>query len=147
MAYRKFFYVLFLVTLISVFSHTSGSVFAADIVVIGSKDLAINSLTKEEVKNIFLGVTTKWPDKRKIYFVTMKGSDAHKVFLKKYIRKSPSQFRAFWKKKLFTGKGKMPKMLNTEQEIVDYLAQTDGAIGYVSSATPMDNFKVITVSE
>ena len=41
----------------------------------------------------------------------------------------------------------MPRQLNSDAEIVAYVARTKGAIGYVSSDTNTDQVKVLAVTE
>lgn len=48
---------------------------------------------------------------------------------------------------VFTGTGAMPKFLDSDAEIVHYVASTKGAIGYVSSDFPSDGVKVLTTSQ
>ncbi|MBN2064617.1 MAG: hypothetical protein JW745_07420, partial [Sedimentisphaerales bacterium] len=49
-----------------------------------------------------------------------------------------SQFINSWKKLVFSGKSKMPKDFATEKEMVEYIAKTSGAIGYVHVNTSKD---------
>jgi hypothetical protein len=39
----------------------------------------------------------------------------------------------------------MPKSLESEAAVVEYVAHTAGAIGYISKATPHEGVKVIAV--
>jgi ABC-type phosphate transport system substrate-binding protein len=39
----------------------------------------------------------------------------------------------------------MPKSLDSEAAVVDYVAHNPGAIGYISKATPHDGVKVLAV--
>ncbi len=42
------------------------------------------------------------------------------------------QFERTWRKKVFTGTGSMPKAVKTEKSLIEKVARTGGAIGYVS---------------
>ena len=117
----------------------------ADVVVIANKNVPETSMSKERVKNIFLGKVVKWQDGSRIRFVTLKG-DSHKSFLKEYIGRSEAQYKTYWKKILFTGKGSMPKSFDTEQEMAQYVANTKGAIGYISKNTAAENVASISVN-
>jgi len=119
---------------------------AADIVVIANKNAPAGSLTREEVKNIFLAKKTQWANGEKINFVTLKDSQAHDDFLKTYLQKSSSQFQRYFRTLVFTGKGKVPKSFDSEESLVGYVAGTSGAIGYVSSGTNTGSVKVINVN-
>ena len=95
----------------------------AEVIIIANKNVSENSLTREEVKDIFLGDTMKWPDKTTIFFVILK-SDVHKAFLKEYIKRSTSQYTNHWKMMVFTGKGNRPRAFETEKELVQYISET-----------------------
>ena len=75
----------------------------------------------------------------------MKKGDAHKSFCKTYVKKSPSQFLSHWKKMMFTGKGQMPTALANEEDMINAVAEAEGAIGYVSAGKETDQAKTITV--
>lgn len=117
----------------------------ADVVVIANKNVSETSMSKDKVKQIFLGKVVKWQDGSRIRFVTLKG-DSHKSFLKEYIGRSEAQYKTYWKKILFTGKGSMPKSFDTEQEMAQYVANTKGAIGYISKNTAAENVASISVN-
>ncbi len=110
-----------------------------DVVVIAHKDAKDGTLKKDDIENIFLGKKTKWSDNEGIIFVILDSGDVHEAFLKDYVGKTKSQFDSYWKKQVFTGKGKMPDSYKKEKDLLDYVAKTKGAIGYVSKATLEEN--------
>lgn len=105
------------------------------LVVIAHPEVKDSVLTENDVKSIMLGKKTKWSDKTAVHFVTLKEGAIHKAFLKLYVRKTESQFKMYWKKQVFSGKGKSPKAFKTEKEMVAYVAKTKGALGYISKKT------------
>ena len=117
---------------------------AGDVIVIVNKSVSESSLDQKFIKSIYLGKKTSWNDGSNITFVVLNG-DVHDTFLKKYVGKKASQFNAFWKKQIFTGKGIPPKKLDSEKAMVEFVAQTPGAIGYVSANAKVANVKTITV--
>jgi hypothetical protein len=46
---------------------------------------------------------------------------------------------------VFTGKGSMPKVLDSDAEMVTYVAKTRGAVGYVSSSANTAGVKTLEV--
>ncbi len=145
MVIRNFFKMIVIPMVIGTF--IPGLVLAIEVVIIVNKSVKNDSFTKAEIRNIFLGTTTEWQNKKKISFYTLNKLGAHKKFVRQYTRKSPDQFRAFWRRQLFTGKGKIPRSFKTEAEMVKHVAENEGAIGYVSSSASVDNVKLITVSD
>lgn len=120
----------------------------ADVVIIGNKNIPESSLSKTDIQNIFLGKKTKL-DSTKITFVMLKSGDVHKSFLKEYLSRTPAQYKKYWKKIVFTGKGKAPKAFKTEEDLIEYVKNTEKAIGYIGSDTVQniesDSFHQFTI--
>ncbi len=125
--------------------HTGGMAALADVIVISNQSVPVNALNTTEIQDVFLGKTAKWGDSSKVNFALLKG-DIHKEFLKAYIKRTESQYSAYWKQMLFSGKGSLPKSFDTEKELVQYVSQTPGAIGYINNTTALENAKVISVN-
>ena len=96
--------------------HTPGV--TEHIVLIGNADIE-DSLTSEDVKQIFLGRKTRWHDDSTITFVLFNDNTATPIFLKEYVKKTPFQYKNFWKKQVFTGKGRMPKSFKHPEDVIE----------------------------
>lgn len=119
---------------------------ADEVVFIANTDIPVSSLTRDEVKRIFLGKKTAWEDDGgKIVFAVQKKTDASTLFFTKYVGKSLYQYSIYWKKRVFTGKGKAPLTFPSDLELAAFVSKTPGAIGYVSAGTPIENVKTILV--
>jgi ABC-type phosphate transport system substrate-binding protein len=95
----------------------------------------------EELKAIFLGKKTSI-DQCTVVIAIQKDGEVHKSFLKKYIDKTPSQYKMYWKQRVFSGAGHFPKTFQTEKSLIDYVSRTKGAIGYISSRKKVETDKV-----
>jgi len=124
----------------------SPEAYARDVVIICHKDVPGGPLSKNILKNIFTGRKRVWSDGQQIIFVISKNEDLHKNFCLNYINKTPAQFNAYWKKMLFTGKGQLPKFFEKEKDMIDFVAKTPGAIGYVSADLKSDQVKTLEVN-
>ena len=109
---------------------------AQEIVLIGNADIT-ETLEAEEIKQIFLGKKTRWADNSKIHIVLFNNKEAYTTFVKDYIGKTYTQYRNYWKKQVFSGKGRMPKSYSTLDELLDYLAETKGSISFM----PLQEFE------
>jgi len=108
-------------------------IFAAeDAVVIVTNPEVTDSLNKDEIKQIFLGKKTQWKDNSSIIFILPDNDQLLIDFLKTFIGKSPEQFENYWKKQVFTGKGKMPKVIRTTAELTAFVAENKGTITFMS---------------
>ena len=103
-------------------------------------------LSKKELKNIYLGKKTKWNNGNRIAFFIYESSELHNSFLKLYIGKSASQFNNYWKKIVFTGKGKFPKKVKNETELLTIINETPNAIGYVGNTADVNIVKILSVN-
>jgi ABC-type phosphate transport system substrate-binding protein len=117
----------------------------ADVLIIANKGVKDTTVSKADLKEIFLGKKVQWVDNTKIRFVTLKKSDPHETFLRTYINKSAQQYSNYWRKMVFTGKGKIPKSFSTSAEMIEYVSGTSGAIGYIGSSTTPTNVNTINV--
>jgi hypothetical protein len=115
---------------------------AQDVVLVVHKNVQIEGITTADLRAIFTGTKTRYADGSHAVPVTLKGGAAHEVFLENHIGESPGDFRAQWRKAVFTGQGAMPKAFDTESALIEYVAVTPGAVGYVSRILPEDLGKV-----
>jgi hypothetical protein len=114
---------------------------AQDIVVVANKGVQISEISDADLRAIFMGKRTRFADGSHAVPVTLKGGPAHEVFLKNHVGESPEEFRTQWRKEIFTGLGAMPKAFDSESALIDYVAATPGAVGYVSQISSQDRVK------
>lgn len=105
--------------------------FAQGFVVIAHKNVE-GSLERDDIKHIFLGQKTRWANDIGITFALPADRELCNAFLRKYLGKSYTQYLNYWKKQVFTGKGRMPVFFHDEQALLTFVAQTQGAISIVT---------------
>jgi ABC-type phosphate transport system substrate-binding protein len=118
---------------------------AQDVVLVANKGVQISEIRNADLRAIFKGEKTRYADGSHAVPVTLKGGAAHEVFLTRHVGESPDEFRAQWRKAVFTGQGSMPKACDSESSLIEYVAATPGALGYVSRVSAADNVKSIAV--
>ena len=118
---------------------------AQDVVVVANRGVQISQITSDDLRDIFTGVKSRFRDGSYAVPVTLKGGPAHEVFLQHHIGESPDVFRAAWRKAVFTGQGAMPRAFDSEAALLEYVAATPGAVGYVSKLSPQDRVTSLTV--
>lgn len=94
-----------------------------------------SGLTADDMKAIFNGRKTVWPDKASIIVVVPRAGAGH-VALMEFLGKTSNQFTTAWKRKLFSGSGVMPKMLSDDAEVAAFVAKTPNAIGFIAATPP-----------
>ena len=103
------------------------------------------TISKGKLKNILLGKMKKWGNGDQVVLVTLQSGDRHERFIKKFAGKTAKQFTNYWRKMVFSGKGKMPPAFTSEAALIAFVKANTGAIGYVASETAQDGTKVLTV--
>ena len=103
-----------------------------DGVIICNKDVPENSLTAQEIKDIFTWNKKTWEDGTKITFVLFKERDIFHAFTREYLNKSYRQYEMTIKNEIFINGYRMPKSFKTEEQVISYVSKTKGAIGFIS---------------
>ncbi len=104
----------------------------------------VTGLTGDQLKELFLGKKASWEDGGKVILVIAKTGSAQDSLMT-LLGKSTSQFQTGWKKLVFTGKAAMPEQVENDEAVVDLVAKTPGAIGFVDKAKVKDGVKALTV--
>jgi len=103
-----------------------------------------NSFDQNAIKRIFLGKSRAFPSGGEAIPVAFKdGSAESNEFTSSVLSKTPKQLKAYWAKMIFTGKGTPPKAMDSNQAILDLVAQNPSIIGFVASGSETGNVKVV----
>ncbi len=138
--------IIFIMLLLFRNSGAAQYVYADGIIFVANASVPVDSLTHTEIKNIYMGKIKLWENGDKIILAYSSKESSQKLFLKKYLKKTPSQFVNYWRNLMFTGKASsIPKGITDEDELIKYIATQKGAIGYVSSVEQTDGIKTISV--
>jgi ABC-type phosphate transport system substrate-binding protein len=124
---------------------TASSSAATGIKVIAHASVKVSQVTSDEIKGVFLGTRTSLADGSHVEPVLLKSGDVHDTFVKLYTGKTVVGLESYYRSLVFTGKGSMPKVLTSDAEMVAYVKNTRGAIGYVSAGTNTDGVKILDV--
>jgi len=105
-----------------------------------------SSITSKDVSAFFLKKKTKWGSGEKVSAVDQSAkSSVRSSFSSAVLRKSTAQVRAYWQQSVFAGGATPPQEMSSDQEVVNYVKQHKGAIGYVSSSANTAGVKVLQV--
>jgi ABC-type phosphate transport system substrate-binding protein len=116
----------------------------ADVVAVVAASSPIDTLSKTQVIDIFLGKRTRFPDGSDAVPIDQtQGSVARDEFYLKLATMSPAQVQAFWSKIIFTGRGAPPRIASTVSELKKLLLANPNAIGYLDRSVLDSSFKVV----
>ena len=92
--------------------------------------------SRKELGRIFLKKQEEWPNGFAITVVDLRPDDpARAAFSRAVLQKEPTAVEAYWSKLIFSGMGVPPVKLASSVEVVDFVGQNVGSIGYVSADT------------
>jgi ABC-type phosphate transport system substrate-binding protein len=114
-------------------------------VVIANRSTHADQMSQSEVRDIFTGSSTRFSNGTQAVPVILRGGLEQDSFLKDFIGKLDSSFRNGWRSLVFSGQATMVKTVDDDTAMLAYVANTPGAIGYVSKASPRDNVITVTV--
>ena len=117
----------------------------AQVVVIANPGVKASDISKSDLRDVFTGNATSLKDGTRVVPILLKAGTTNEEFLQVYIGKSDSAYRAGWRSLVFSGQASMPKSLDPDSAVVDFVAHNAGAIGYINKATPHEGVKVLAV--
>ncbi len=119
---------------------------SAELSIIANKGITTTSVSVAEAKKIWLGKKKSMPGGGVVKLSDLPIVDAiRKEFYSTVVKKKEKQLKAYWAKVTFTGKGYPPQEFDSEAEVVEWVADTPGAMGYVSSAAVNDSVNVLLI--
>jgi hypothetical protein len=89
-------------------------------------------LRAEQVADIFLSEAMRFPDGGEAVALDLPiGSPLRDDFYLKVANRSPALMKAYWTKKIFTGRGQPPRELPNSQAVRKLVADNPTLIGYI----------------
>lgn len=104
---------------------------AEELVIITSLDNP-QALDLDDVARIFLGKISQFPGGEEVVPLNIHPDDpSYEVFSRTVLKKTPSQLKAYWAKRVFTGKGKPPETFSSAEEVLDLVASDKRYLSYI----------------
>jgi hypothetical protein len=105
-----------------------GAAHAQNVVIIGHA--SVNRLDTTTVQRIFTGKVIE-VDGTHVTAVNLKSGTLRDRFLQRYLNQDDDKYIAYWTVRRFIGKGIPPRELSSAAEVIDFVQNTPGAIGYI----------------
>lgn len=142
----KKLYKLFTLSLVISSLYLIAPIANAGVAVITHPGVKEIGLSKDKLAQIYLGKLKNYSNGMSIVAVDLpKGSSASQKFYTSVVHKSDSDMNRYWAKLKFTGKGKPPKELSSDSDVVKFVADTEGAIGYIDGKYLNKSVKVVLI--
>lgn len=102
------------------------------------------SLTKDEVRAIYLKQKRFWNDGRPIIPINLEaGSAARELFSETVFGQDSRRLAAYWNQRYFEEGGFPPATLASQAAVIRFVAGNENAIGYVAQEDVPDSVKVV----
>lgn len=134
---RKLSLILFLMLLTQI---------AWGVEIIVNRSVSVNSLSLALARSIFGMRQTKWSDDLRVQvFVLADSHPTHVAVCKERLNLFPYQLRQSWDRLVYSGMAQAPVEVASEEELINKVATTSGAIGYVRKVKPNESIKIIAI--
>ncbi len=115
-----------------------------EVVVIGHPALGVQALSEQTIRDLYLGKTVQLGNGTRVEIIDLPvGHPVRDRFYIDIIGRDPGQMRAYWAKRIFTGKGSPPETRPDERSVVRWVAAGHGRIAYISASMTDDTVKVL----
>ena len=117
---------------------------AEDVVPVVSAKSHVHGLNADQVADIFLGKTSRFPDGTQAVPIDQsEDSPAREKFYAQFTGKSQAQLKAYWSKIIFTGRGQPPRQVSGSAEAKRLVTQNPNAIAYIDARLVDDTVRVV----
>jgi hypothetical protein len=116
-----------------------------EVMVIANPSVKFSAVSPEELRGIFLVTRTSLADGSHVEPVVLTSGAVHQLFVRRFVGKSGAALETYYRSMVFTGRGLMPKAFGSDADVVNYVAKTRGAIGYVSTTASLAGVKTLEV--
>jgi ABC-type phosphate transport system substrate-binding protein len=120
-------------------SAAAGAAAEPGFVVIVNAGNPVSTLSREAAARIFLKRLSTWSSGERTKPVDLAaGSATRESFSRQVLGQSAKAIEELWQKQIYSGRDVPPPQKASEAEVIDYVARTPGAIGYVPAGSPLE---------
>ncbi|KAA1155244.1 hypothetical protein EU510_03825 [Pseudoalteromonas sp. FUC4] len=117
---------------------------STEFVVVVNKSNAINTLSKREIIDIYMGRYLTFPDGETSKPLDLPAQSTLKNdFYLKLVNKDEQKINAYWARLLFSGRAKPPTPSTSVEDAINKIASSQFAIGYIPLSQVTDAVKVV----
>ena len=121
------------------------AVSSAQVAIIAHKGVSVDQLSRTQLIDFYTGDDKHWDDGKPIVlFMLRSRTESRKSFLK-LMGRSSSRMKSIWMKRMLSGEGDPPETLLSESAVLQKVATTPGAIGYVSPDSASSAVKLLSI--
>ncbi len=106
---------------------------AVRVAIIAHPDVTPDTLTRNELLDYYTGDRQEWPDGTRVIVKELKAKGPVRDAFYEFLGQRPSRLKSIWLRKLLAGEGERPESLSDEQQMLETVANTPGAIGFINA--------------
>lgn len=135
---------ILLALLVSLAWH--GTALAAGYKVIVNSANPATALPKKDVSQLFMKKTAKWADGTAVTPVDQtEKATVRERFTQEVHGKSVAAVKSYWQQQIFSGRDVPPVEKSSDAQVIAFVKQNAGAIGYVAESADTAGVKVVAV--
>lgn len=118
----------------------------SDVLLVANDLVETRYLTRDTTRAIFAMRQRTWPDGQAVrVFVLNNDHPVHERFVKERLSVYPHQLQLAWDRVVFSGMGQAPNRVRDQQAMLERIAETPGALGYLEREYLDDRVQVISM--
>ena len=117
----------------------------AQVAVVAHQSVPADTLSSERLLDLYTGDSRTWDGGMPVILFDLKVRDEIKRSFYKFLGKSPSRMKSIWLKRLLSGEGDPPEAFETQEALLEKIAATPGALGYVHLDKVGQSVKIIAI--
>ena len=115
--------------------------FAGNVLVVANDNLGkLDSVT---VQKIFTGKVIEVNGIR-VTAINVKPGELRNRFLQAFLEQDEEKYTAYWTVRRYIGKGAPPREFNSAADVIGYIKETPGAIGYIDESDMTSGINVVS---
>lgn len=121
---------------------------AAEFVLVANPSVKATSVARSQVARFFLRQATAWPEGEHVKPVDqVRTSEVRQDFTRVVLKRSLAEVETFWTQAIFSGRAVPPPQKKNDDEVLAYVRETPGAVGYVAATASLEGVKRLAIEE
>ena len=116
---------------------------SAQVAVIAHKDVPADSIARVQLLDFYTGEAPSRDSGLAVVVFDLKPKGAIKDAFYDFLGRSSSRMKSIWLKRKLAGEGNPPESFQTEEELLQRVASTPGAVGFVNVSIVNGDVKVL----